>query len=119
MASAAETRACLRAVYRPPQAEHRLNGLVATLNEKRASESGGADTTQLLQKLEREVMDMEHQVLETLPIEIQGKQRRLEELQQTLSEPTAVSGLATRTRALSPSQPARRHSALASALAPP
>jgi len=71
------------------QAEHRLNGLVATLNEKRASESGGADTTQLLQKLEREVMEMEHKVLETLPIEIQAKQRRLEELQQTLSEPTA------------------------------
>merc|ERR1719446_1751404 len=71
------------------QAEHRLNGLVATLNEKRASENGGADTTQLLQKLEREVMEMEHKVLETLPIEIQTKQRRLEELQQSLSEPVA------------------------------
>jgi len=71
------------------QAEHRLNGLVATLNEKRATESSGADTTQLLQKLEREVMEMEHKVLEVLPLEIQTKQRRLEELQQALSEPVA------------------------------
>lgn len=67
------------------QAEHRLNGLVATLNEKRAQEAGSADTTQLLQKLEREVMEMEHKVLETLPLEIQQKQRRMEELQQVAS----------------------------------
>ena len=64
------------------QAEHRLNGLVQTLNDKKAQEAGNPDMTQMLQKLEREVMEMEHTVLETLPLEIQQKQRHMEELQQ-------------------------------------
>lgn len=72
------------------QAEHRLNGLVATLNEKRTNEGSGTDTNQLLSKLEREVVEMDRQVMETIPLEIQAKQRRLEDLQQvSTAEPVS------------------------------
>ena len=73
------------------QAEHKLNGLVQTIHGKQAADSS-ADTGTMLQRLEREVHEMEHTALEVLPMEIQAKQRRMDELQQMLSEPTASDG---------------------------
>jgi len=69
------------------QAEHRLNQMVAMLNEKRTNEAGEVDMHALLQKLERDVGTMRERAMVLLPDEILGKQRRMEELQQVLSEP--------------------------------
>mmetsp|Transcript_64600 Transcript_64600/g.114479 ORF Transcript_64600/g.114479 Transcript_64600/m.114479 type:complete len:218 (+) Transcript_64600:111-764(+) len=46
----------------------------------------------MLHKLEREVMELDQKVHETLPMEIQAKQRRMEELHQALSEPVPSDG---------------------------
>jgi len=62
--------------------------MVARLNENRAKASDSKDPGQLLEKLEREVHELEKSCLEVLPQEIQRKQRRMEELQQVLSEPS-------------------------------
>jgi len=69
------------------QAEHRLNHIVAMLNEKRTNEAGEQDMNKLLHNLDREVNMMKEKALGLLPDEIMLKQRRMEELQQVLSEP--------------------------------
>lgn len=69
------------------QAEHRLNHMVTMLNEKRTNEAGEADMNVLMRKLEAEVNAMKEKALVLLPDEIMNKQRRMEELQQVLSEP--------------------------------
>jgi len=68
------------------QAEHRLNAMVARLNEKRVERQNTADPQQLLGKLEAEVGELEKQALEVLPQQLQAKQRRMEELQHVLGE---------------------------------
>ena len=68
------------------QAEHRLNAMGQRLNEKRVERANTNDVKQLLENLEREVMDLEKQALEVLPQQLQQKQRRMEELQHVLSE---------------------------------
>jgi len=68
------------------QAEHRLSAMVNRLNEKRNERAGTGDAKQLLENLEREVLELEKQALETLPQQLQAKQRRMEELQHVLSE---------------------------------
>jgi len=83
------------------QAEHRLSQMVTMLNEKRTNEAGEVDMHALLQKLEREVTTMREKAMVTLPDEILGKQRRMEELQQVLSEPVpSESDLLERSRQL-------------------
>merc|ERR1719231_734217 len=57
------------------QAEHRLNAMVARLNEKRVERANTSDVKQLLGKLELEVAELEKQTLETLPQQLQQKQR--------------------------------------------
>jgi len=69
------------------QAEARLNGMVERLNQKRSERTGG-DVRGTLEALEREVAALEKRALETLPQELQQKQRRMEELQQVLAEPS-------------------------------
>lgn len=68
------------------QAEHRLNAMVARLNEKRVERANTSDVQQLLANLEREVNELEKQALQTLPEQLQAKQRRMEELQHVLGE---------------------------------
>ena len=68
------------------QVEHRLQAMVNRLNAKRSERAGTSDVKQLLGKLESEVQDLEKQALETLPQQLQQKQRRMEELQHVLSE---------------------------------
>jgi len=74
------------------QAEHRLNQMVTMLNEKRTNEAGEQDMHALLQRLEHEVTGMREKAMVLLPDEILGKQRRMEELQQVLSEPSPSEG---------------------------
>ena len=74
------------------QAEHRLNQMVTMLNEKRTNEAGEQDMHALLQRLEHEVTGMRERAMVLLPDQILGKQRRMEELQQALSEPSPSEG---------------------------
>jgi len=74
------------------QAEHRLNQMVTMLNEKRTNEAGEQDMRALLQRLEQEVAGMRERAMVLLPDQILGKQRRMEELQQALSEPSPSEG---------------------------
>ena len=71
------------------QVEHRLQAMVNRLNAKRSERAGTSDVKQLLGKLESEVQDLEKQALETLPQQLQQKQRRMEELQHVLSDSTS------------------------------
>jgi intraflagellar transport protein 81 len=72
------------------QAEARLHAMQARANEKR--DERGSDPVGLLDRLEREVQGLERRALEELPQEIQRKQRRMEELQQLLAEPSVSDG---------------------------
>jgi len=71
------------------QAEHRLNAMVARLNEKRVERANTTNVQELLGKLEVEVAELEKQALESLPQQLQQKQRRMEELQHVLGEAAA------------------------------
>ena len=68
------------------QAEHRLQGMVARLNEKRQERAGSSDVRQQLDALEAEVNDLEKKCMEVLPQQIQAKQKRMEELQGILGD---------------------------------
>jgi len=68
------------------QAEHRLQGMVQRLNEKRQERSGSSDVSQQLGALEEEVNDLEKKCLQVLPEQIQMKQKRMEELQGILGD---------------------------------
>ena len=71
------------------QAEHRLNAMGTRLNEKRNERANTTDVKELFARLEKEVEELERQALETLPQQLQIKQRRMEELQHVLGESAA------------------------------
>jgi len=73
-------------------AEHRLHGLNERLNDERRNESAASTNPKaLLDKLDREVGELEKQVMEMLPQQINEKQRRMNELQAVLGTEPATS----------------------------